>query len=268
MRGNDPSNSEYWLHLGGEWLASEPVRLWRAHVDAVIGELVARWLPVGKVGVALKTDVFEEASGSGLACRLIGSADKFLAVDVSSPLLVAARARAPGLTLIQGDVRCLPLATGSVDLVVSTSTLDHFVSLADLRRSLRELARVLRPQGELLITLDNVANPLIAVRNAIPHAIRIRLGLTPYFVGRSLTPRGVRKELRAAGMEPRELTAVLHCPRALAIPVARLLNGRAPGERVVRAFRAGMGLFERLERWPSRYLTGLFVAARAVRSRS
>lgn len=266
MNGGDPGAHDYWLHLGRDWLASDTVRLWRAHVDSVVGEAVARWLPAGKVGLALKTDVFEEASGRGLAWRLIGSAGRVMAIDLSSPLLGAARARTSGLTFVQADVRTLPLAPASVDLVLSTSTLDHFASVAELRGSLRELARVLRTGGELLITLDNVANPLIALRNAMPHPLRIRLGLTPYYVGRSFTPWRLRKELRAVGLEPRELITLLHCPRAIAIPVARLLDRRMPGDRGARRFCAWLGLFEWLGKLPSRYLTGLFVAARAVRS--
>ncbi len=62
----------------------------------------------------------------------------------------------------------LPFPDGAFDRVFSNSTLDHFDSRDDIREALRELARVLHPEGELLLTLDNLANPVVRLRNALP----------------------------------------------------------------------------------------------------
>ena len=43
-----------------------------------------------------------------------------------------------------------------------------------------ELHRVLRPDGELLLTFDNAANPVVAVRNGLPARVRQATGLVPY----------------------------------------------------------------------------------------
>ena len=56
---------------------------------------------------------------------------------------------------------------GSFDLVVSTSTLDHFGHASDIGDALAELNRVLRKGGELVITMDNTGNPVIALRRII-----------------------------------------------------------------------------------------------------
>src|SRR4029434_1314077 len=57
-------------------------------------------------------------------------------------------------------------ADEAFDVIVSNSTLDHFGSWAELGASLHELHRVLKTRGLLIITLDNRANPIVALRNA------------------------------------------------------------------------------------------------------
>ena len=51
---------------------------------------------------------------------------------------------APGLTAVVGDGYRMPFATGSADFIFDCSTLHHF---EDLPRVLKEIHRVLRPQG-------------------------------------------------------------------------------------------------------------------------
>jgi hypothetical protein len=60
----------------------------------------------------------------------------------------------------------------------------------------------------------------------------------------------------------RELTAVLHVPRVLVARLGPRHSGLADYSRWLRFLRAG----ERLERWPTRFITGHFVAVLAVRS--
>jgi len=134
---------------------------------------------------------------------------------------------------------------------VSNSTLDHFPALAEVETAVRELHRVLAPGGLLVLTLDNPWNPLVALRNALPFGPLARIGLVPYYVGATCGPRRLRRLLGEAGFLVEELGAVLHVPRV----AARAL--RPPLRLLVAA--------ERLGRWPTRYLTGQFVAARARR---
>ena len=94
------------------------------------------------------------------------------------------------------DVRSLPFADGTFDVVVSNSTLDHFRSRKELIASMRELNRVTRPGGELVLTLDNRANPVVAFRNALPFHWLNRIRVLPYYVGVTCGPRGLRKFAR------------------------------------------------------------------------
>jgi hypothetical protein len=87
----------------------------------------------------------------------------------------------------------------------------------------------------------------------------------PYLCGPSLDARQLQAALRSAGFEIDEITAVLHCPRIITVLLARFFDRIGPPsfkDVFLRALRS----FERLERLPSRYMTGYFVAARCTRN--
>jgi SAM-dependent methyltransferase len=253
----------YWDELAAAWLADAPHRLWRDHSDAVNSSLLAAWLP-HRVDRLLKTDLFDEAVAEGLHPLLASRARLVVAIDLSAEIVRAATERHPSLHAITADVRCLPFPDGVFDVIVSTSTLDHFSSRRELVTALRELRRVLRPGGELLLTLDNPANPIVALRARLPFPLLRRLGLLPYFVGATCGPNELVGVLAREGFDVLETTAVLHCPRVVAVAVARLVERHAR-PRVRRRFLRGLMAWERLQHWPTRFRSGHFVAARAVR---
>jgi SAM-dependent methyltransferase len=236
-----------WDAVVRSWRETPGTSLLRAYSDAANRRLLERWLP-DRAGTVLKTDVFDEAVAEGLAPFLAGRAEAVVAIDASPAAVAAARRQHPGLDARVADVRALPFEDGSFDVVVSTSTLDHFPARAGIDTALRELHRVLAAGGLAVVTLDNPWNPLVALRNALPARPR---ALVPYYVGETLGPRAFRAALADAGFAVEEVAAVLHVPRlaarALRPPLRLLLSA------------------ERLERWPTRFLTGQFVAVRARR---
>lgn len=253
----------YWDAVGEQWEAERPQRLWRAHSDAVNGALLERWLPQIPDGRVLKTDLFDEAVGHGLHDRLAAHARAVYGIDVSLVTIRRARDRNPGLTSVQADARHLPLAAETFAAAVSNSTLDHFRGSVDLVRAIAEIRRVLAPGAALVLTLDNRANPIVALRNRFPYRVLHVLGLVPYRVGYTVGPWRLRRMLAEAGFEVLEIGAVEHCPRVLAVAACRLLekSGPAAQKRFLRALLA----FERLGRWPTAPWTGHFVAALARR---
>ena len=256
-------NSGYWDRIGDEWSRTRRQALWRLHGDAVNRALLERWLPERPVRRLLKTDAFDEAVGVGLHGWLAERAARVHELDLSPATLAAARRGRGAVLATAADCRRLPFSTGAFDVVVSLSTLDHFDSAADIRTSLSELRRVLRPDGVLLLTLDNPANPVVALRNALPFPWLRRLGLVPYFVGQSLDRRALGRVLGDVGFRVEEEAAVLHAPRVFAVAVAGLLD-RLGMPALERSFLRLMMRFEALGRWPTRERTGYFVAVRAV----
>ena len=249
----------------GPLLKAPAEALWRAHSDAVNAALLARWLPRDTCRLLLKTDLFDEAMGEGLYPLLAGHADHVAALDLAPSVLAAAVARYPHLLAVSADVRRLPFRSQSLEIVVSNSTLDHFPSRHDISAALRELHRVLCPGGRLLLTMDNPANPLVALRNALPFGLLRRLGVVSYPAGATCRPRQLSRLLRQAGFEVREIAALLHCPRVLAVAMARRLQRHGTATDRAR-FLHRLQAWEQLAQLPTRYVTGYFVGVDARKS--
>jgi SAM-dependent methyltransferase len=95
--------------------------------------------------------VVDLACGTGIVTRrLLAPSRRVLGVDRSAGMLVLASGRLPGV-VIGGDATRLPLESASVDAVVLIWLL-HL--LTDAEPVLAEAARVLRPGGVLISTVD------------------------------------------------------------------------------------------------------------------
>jgi SAM-dependent methyltransferase len=259
-------STPYWDGVARHWAAARPHRLWRSYCDRINAALCEAWLPATPVARALKTDLFDEAStGDGL-CRILATrARSVVGIDVSPSILQRARVGQPAQA-VGADVRRLPFADESFDLVLSNSTLDHFATLDEVATALAELCRVLKPGGQLVLTLDNLANPAVAVRNALPASWLIRLRLVPYYVGATCGPRRLGRLVRQAGLEPLEMGTVMHCPRLPAVLAAQALD-RFGSERLKGLFLRTLTWWEALGALPTRYWTGYFLVMKAVRPR-
>ena len=139
----------------------------------------------------LKTDLFDELVGQGLVGTLSESFAAVAGIDVSPTLVEIVQARHPQLDARVADIRELPFEDGAFDAVVSNSTLDHFPSPDEIAASLREINRVLRPGGVLLVTLDNGMNPVVAARNAMPSRWRDAPGSSPTTSARPVVARAI-----------------------------------------------------------------------------
>ncbi|MGZ4398526.1 MAG: class I SAM-dependent methyltransferase [Gaiellaceae bacterium] len=265
-----PARNE-WDELAKLWLGAPP-QLWRRHSDAVNVALLERWLPL-RVGRVLKTDLWDEALGTGLVATLAARAESVTGVDLSAEVVERARARHAGLHGEVADVRGLRFPDASFDTILSNSTLDHFESREDLVAALRELRRVLVPGGELILTLDNPLNPVLALLRALPRGLLNRgwlrvagpagsLGLNPYHLGATMGTRTLRRILPSLGYEVLDSTSIVHAPRPLAVVAGQLVERRGSISAERRYLRL-LARFERLSALPTRSLTAYFVAVKA-----
>lgn len=248
----------YWGTVALDWQPARD-RLWRQHSDAVNSALLTRWLPPGTGGRWLKTDLFDEAVSEGVVAALSPRVASVVGMDIAPAVLH--RTQAVGWQRVAADARALPFRNESFDGVVSLSTLDHFETRADIANALGELHRVLCPGGWLILTLDNRLNPKIALRSVVPWRWLRAIGLVPYQVGATCGPRPLAAMVRAAGFEVLEMTSIQHGPRVLGVWLAhRLASASASWQQ---RYRHWLAAWEKLEHWPTRYLTGDFVAVRA-----
>ena len=126
-----------------------------------------RWQRLVIPRLAGARDVLEVGCGIGtLQTDLAAAGYSATAVDRSPQMVAATRARlrqhgfaAAAGRVTQGDVRALPFDDASFDAVVSTFPTDY---IAD-PRSLREIARVLRPGGRLVVVLGATLLPTSAL---------------------------------------------------------------------------------------------------------
>jgi ubiquinone/menaquinone biosynthesis C-methylase UbiE len=110
-------------------------------------------------GVKPSHRVLDLACGPGfVALEFAKHAREVVGVDLTAEMLKQARALArredfKNVTFRGADVNRLPLPNGSFDLVVTRASFHHFV---EPERVLKEMVRVLRPDGRILIS-DNTS---------------------------------------------------------------------------------------------------------------
>jgi ubiquinone/menaquinone biosynthesis C-methylase UbiE len=124
------------------------------HLDEALCRMVA---PFAEALSAARA-VLEIGTGTGaLIPRLLECAPgiRLVSIDLAHAMLAQARGRCPDTPLIEADAHRLPFVSGkksAFDVVVCHNSFPHF---ADKPRALREIRRVLRPGGQLLILHNN-----------------------------------------------------------------------------------------------------------------
>ena len=121
---------------------------WAAGVEQVGLPLFGAALDAARV--AGGTRLLDAGCGAGLLALLASlRGAQVTALDASPGLVAIARQRLPAADVREGDLEALPFADGSFDAVVAVNSIFY---AADMAAAMRELARVARPGGRVVIT--------------------------------------------------------------------------------------------------------------------
>jgi ubiquinone/menaquinone biosynthesis C-methylase UbiE len=264
-------STEYWDSIATERLPHRVLNpVLDEHKKIIHEQLLARWGEIKPGTRVLKTDLFEEATGPDqLLFNLCAKSGRAVGMDISNQIASRARQKAAasgigGVECLCCDVRRLPFRSGSFDLIFSGSTLDHFPTEAEIIVSLKELTRILKPGGVFILTIDN-KNSLTYPPYSVMRAW-MRLGFSPYFIGRTLSLRQFRKLSAEIGLDIVESTAIFHFPHPdiLMKKIVRFCR-KVSGGRLDGAIMNGLQLLDRLGNTPLKYLTGRYLALKMVK---
>ena len=148
--------------------------------------------------------VLDLGSGGGidvlLSARRVGPTGKAYGLDMTDDMLALARenqrrAGVENVEFLKGEIENIPLAGGSVDVVISNCVINLS---ADKDRVLRESFRVLKPGGRFAVS-D------VVVRGDVPEQVRQSVLLWVGCVAGALEEQDYRKRLEAAGFSSVEI---------------------------------------------------------------
>lgn len=125
--------------MGGEILEAEHQARYRLALPHVAGKRV-----------------LDAGCGVGWGSKLLleAGASEVTGLDISEEALANARARAPEVEFVQGDLQALPFPDHHFDVVVCFEALEH---AEDVFSTLDGLVRVLSPEGVLFVSSPNPA---------------------------------------------------------------------------------------------------------------
>lgn len=207
----------------------------------------------------LKTDLWDEAKNTRILLWAARHGARVFGIDVSAPIVDQARAAFEGAPLHPSlaDVRRLPFAGGSFDAIYSMGTIEHFDGS---EAAVREMARVLRPGGRLVLGVPNRHDPFF---RPLLVAILRAFGLYAYGREKSYSRRALRAMLEDAGLEVIDETGILFIPGWLRMLDLLAHTSMRPLERLT---APAVRLFARLDRrFPALRRHGYLLASVAVR---
>jgi SAM-dependent methyltransferase len=207
-----------------------------AEYEATIPSYVMGHLPRRRVARAESLlpaggSVVDVGCGTGEFLSTLPAGYRRVGLDVSEAMLAVARRK--GLDVVHGSGDALPYADAEFDLATTFAVLHHVIDVDRVRATLREMCRVVRPGGAVLVWDHNPLNPYWPI-------LMRRL---PQDQGdeKLVQARTIVGELRAAGMSDIRLQRWTFTPEftpAWALgAVTRLERGleRVPGLRALAA---------------------------------
>jgi ubiquinone/menaquinone biosynthesis C-methylase UbiE len=200
--------------------------LWSTFYDLPLVQRLT-YRPIHDVVLALLAErpprrVLDLGCGTGLlAARLRRSLPnaRIVGCDFSTGMLAHARARDGTGDWVRGDAQRLPFRSGAFDAIVSSEAFHWF---PDQSAALAECARVLAPEGRLLVALVNtLAEPV----SAAVHLGSRLLGQPFYWPTRAR----MRQLVQSAGLRVERQERIARLPGGILFPPVLTVASRPAG---------------------------------------
>jgi len=193
---------------------------WRATQLGATTEAIEQRLILAMMGELSGARVLDAGCGDGaLACAAALRGADVTGVDPDPAILAAAASRAARAGIraafLEGRVECLPFPDASFDVVASITVLCF---VPDAALAVRELARVLRPGGRLVLGELGRWSSWAAIRR-----VRAWLGSATWRAARFRTEGELRSLARQAGLSVGTVRGAIYYP-----PCGVLARAMAP----------------------------------------
>ncbi len=171
--------------------------------------------------------VLDLGSGAGadvlISARRVAPTGKAIGLDMTDEMLALARANAAeagvdNVEFVKGYLEQVPLADGSVDVVISNCVINLS---GDKQQVIREAARVLRPGGRLAVS-DVIADP------AMDDTTRADMAAWTGCIAGALTEAEFRAALDGAGLEQIEIRETHRVHQHASAAIIRARKPAAP----------------------------------------
>ena len=203
-------------------IGPEPYASWRRTTLGSITEAIEEHVILDLAGDVSRIRVLDVGCGDGaLGCAIAARGAEVTGVDADPAMLTAARSRAArqglAVAFAEGRLERLPFADASFDLVVAMTVLCF---VPDAGGAVREMTRVLRPGGRLVIGELGRRSVWAGLRR-----VRGRLGSPTWKRARFRTASELRVLMSEAGIEVKVMRGAVFYP-----PIGLLARLLAPAD--------------------------------------
>jgi hypothetical protein len=173
-----------------------------------------------ELGTSLKVDlavslsknasvILDAGCGKGSLVRLLASIfpEKYtVGIDISAKAckIVHRNVQNSNTEFIVADLAYLPLRNCSFDLTIFSEVIEH-IFVQERKAVIRELRRLVKPSGRLLLTTPHCLHPIILLRKILNRISRGKIQLSDQPYDYPLSPRSLITLLRKTGWEIQSL---------------------------------------------------------------
>jgi SAM-dependent methyltransferase len=208
----------------------------------------------------LKLDLWNEAINTRILNWIESRGATAYGLDLSHGVTrrahVNAAAAGSKLSLVNADIREVPFAPESFDVVYTMGTIEH---IAEYRDAMREIHRVLRPGGIALIGVpykwDIFLRPLLV-------AVLEAFNRYPYAPEKSFSARELRRDIEGIGLKVTRRTGILALPGVLRMADLFFYTRRIPLTGLLAPIIRAFEFAETRWRWPGNFGYLLTMVAR------